>query len=793
MERSPELRTDREQAAIFKSLTWLYWLSGPLIAGAAAGRWFTPGRLLARGDIFPMTLVNPDLWMHRILYSWDPRTAIGGPAELPLYGPETLLSRFLHVFMQPSEVEQAFYTLVFSAQFLAMLFFILTILPGRRLAAYVAAVFYCFNPSMLVTIPYPMFMFLLAYLPYMAALIIRIARNPKSRTYLTIFIVSASLCSVLFYNPPTFALFCIVMLAVLAYTVIGFRRDFGRIWRPLAMAVVLGLAVNLYWIVPSYSVLFGAGHEQISAPTDAQFLSFTSQRSSILNVFWLNAYWAWNYIDYYPYKPAYQTPLVLFATFVPTFLVFSSLLNRRISRHIILTGTSGAIILALLSTGVHEPFTSINSFFFQHVPLYWLFRESTTKFPLILILLYALLIGVQVEWIENVVLRHLQGRWNLGNLLRIGIASLFGAFFLLAAFPLVTGQVEGRRNYSGFITVSNAISIPAYWSHLTRFLSQQDPNARVLLLPNDDFYQMPYSWGYYGADFEMLTELFSNPIVILSDDKFAYLTASYKYVGYTHNMEQMIRQGQRDGIASYLALQGVRFIVQRNDVVDTFPGRSILHPQQIRSFLLHQSGVHFLRSFGKLDLYYVDDRHYVPPVYAVRLTQATRIAQANDQNRDVNVGKALRLPGAGVQRSTQVPSVLHLSWTEENPARLSVSVDRSTGPILLVLSSLYHPDWHACIIPEGHASPPWSCWFSGFVPAQKHVQVLGFANGWEINQPGRYTVILDYGFQHLTDIGTALSVLTIVAVLSWGLIQGVPSLRRWLAEAAWPTLSARTS
>ena len=35
---------------------------------------------------------------------------------------------------------------------------------------------------------------------------------------------------------------------------------------------------------------------------------------------------------------------------------------------------------------------------------------------------------------------------------------------------------------------------------MASYLNGSAPPGNLLVLPQDDFYQMPYTWGYYGAD-----------------------------------------------------------------------------------------------------------------------------------------------------------------------------------------------------------------------------------------------------------------------------------------------------
>jgi hypothetical protein len=230
-----------------------------------------------------------------------------------------------------------------------------------------------------------------------------------------------------------------------------------------------------------------------------------------------------------------------------------------------------------------------------------------------------------------------------------------------------------------------------------------------------------------------------------------------------------------------LAAQGIKYVLQRNDIDTSSPTRHILPARQVTAVLRRQQGIHLVRSFGQLDLYVVDRRHYVPPVYAVPLSRATIARFGLQRTASQTVMAALGFSSAGVFRpGNRAPHVTPVRWAQENPTRWSVRIGPTAGPLVLVLSALYHPYWHACLVPAGAPVWPWTCWFNGFMPASTHVRPAGFANGWVIDRAGRYTVILDYGFQHVADLFQALAAVTLGGAIVWGTLPYLRSLRRRL-------------
>ncbi len=753
---------------------WLFWLIGPFVALVATSQWFTPGFLLGGGDNFPGVYPNPGNWLARLPYSWD-LTGIGGPTGLIVQAPQIIIISLLRLVFDPAGAQHAFYALLLAAEILSMVFLILTIFPGHRLASLLGALFYTFNPATVTVPPGFVGIYVAALLPCIAALFIRTATGPLRLHRLLCFSVITGCSGFLFMNPPTFAILLMFFSLLAVYVIIRDRATKGRVVRRVILLATIALLSNAYWIPSGYFSIFGLVHQGVgglAATVDSY--GFVSSRASILNLFWLNSTWAWD--AYFPYSVVYRTPLFLSIIFIPTLLAFSALLNRSIPRPIVYSASVIALITLFLCTGQHQPWAPINLFLFHHVPLYWLFREPNTKFIYVLLVVYAILVGYQAEWVVQRVARMVRQRMAAAAT-HAGIAVVFAGVFLLLGFPLVTGASVGRGNGA---THKTGFLIPHYWYDLGQYLARVGPTDGVLLLPNDDYYQMRYIWGYYGLD-GMANEMLSNRVIPVSGE-LGYISNS-QHGSITSRILRMMQNGSPGSIVPYLAGLGVGYIVQRNDIDATEPGRRVLTPSQVRNFLQGQRGIRLVQTFGKLDLYEVDHRYYVPPVYAVSVARSDLTGARLDRAMTRDLETKLSIPSdPAAPAALTVPQVMHLSVTHENPVRYVVHIGPIKGPIQLVLSTSYHPSWHACLVPDGAASP-WACAFGGSAPSLTHVHALGFLNGWVINHPGRYTVIIDYGFQYIADFSMLITMLTLGGLLLSCLAQWLLSLRRTLLPA----------
>jgi hypothetical protein len=652
---------------------------------------------------------------------------LGGPADFSSFIPLVLLSAGLRHLMTASELQHFYYGMMMGLQFAGMAWLTEAIFPGRRLAAFGAAAFYCFNVSMFQTLPFPMFMFFLAYTPFMITLLIKALGRAKSDVALAAFVLLSALSGYLFVNPPTYLLFVLTLAVVAAVLLLRDRSPIAqRLRRPL-FALCAIVAVNCYWLLPAYGTLFGTGHDKVSAQLDTTFLKFVDRRADIVNVLWLNPYWAWDFDMYFPFHAAYNNAGIIVSRFIPAALFFSALLNRKIHRRLVLLLVAAALGLMLLTTGMEPPFGVIGEFLYRHVPLYWLYREPTTKFPLVLIIVMAPLVGYQLSEI----VRYLSSKAVVGAVVIRAVAAVGLLLALcLPAYPLITGQLEGVRNYDGIIADSNEIKIPQYWWDLSAYLHHSDPSARVLLLPNDDFYQMSYIWGLYAADQDVMSEILANPFVLVTNSSFStYLTPSQNYVDFQNRFYQSVLSGTPGSIAKYTAAEGVRYIVERNDIDDSAWMRFTMKRADVARLMHASPELRLVKRFGLLDLYALRSNDYVPPVYVA-------------DGGGVENGKKTDVPR--ITRAEIRPAQI----VSDTPTRLTVAVQNAKVGRTLVYAESYNPNWSACIVPD-HGI--------GCGPPLAHKRAYGFENAWALPRSGRYYVRLSYGPQRQLQLGYAVS------------------------------------
>ena len=77
-------------------------------------------------------------------------------------------------------------------------------------------------------------------------------------------------------------------------------------------------------------------------------------------------------------------------------------------------------------------------------------------------------------------------------------AGVVGVVCVLAyPFPLYTGAVMPDERPQ---QPSAHVRVPDFWWQLAERIDADPRPGKVLVLPLDDYYQMPTTWGFFGVD-----------------------------------------------------------------------------------------------------------------------------------------------------------------------------------------------------------------------------------------------------------------------------------------------------
>lgn len=662
---------------------------GPVVlAAAAAQSWFTWGRSLAGGDIAPP---EGTAWLAHLFSPWAwSGSNLGGPNANATQLPWAVILGVTHELGLPAWFAQRLWLTFLFAAAAAAAVLLLRTLGLRPVPSSAGALVYLINSYVLSTVGisavYLAAMVVLAAYP---ALVLAAAKGRIS--ILTASIALASLAPLLgfvYLNPPLAAM--VAGTAVLAAPVSGqlwgraaARRAFGAI----ALGGLAALLVSAYWIVPSLlqiAVLATGALSRVNA------WAWTEGRANLANGLWLNTTWGWAYSIYYPYAGAYgRWPLQIVKFLLPacSFAGLALALAKQSvpgASHLLRLALGSAavgLLLILLGTGTNLPGSVLFDPLYA-LPFGWLLREPG-RFLMIVGLCYAVLIGVAVQIgapaLVTRLARSSMGRaaqvWNRRSA-RLAAAALVTVALgvaLAPAYPLATGQVAPAQRRGAF--PSSRVAFPYYWTSMAAYLNSTAPPGHLLVLPPDDFYQMPYTWGYYGND-GFITDLLSRDV--LDPTAQGYLSVATQLTTTDDNLAAALMTEQWLLANRLIDALGTPLLLVRGDVNASFPGRNIISPQVLQARLLADPYMRLIHRSGPLALF----RDTVAGRVATTIT--SRIVTVNSASPDLRALLALPAGSALVTEPMQrgLPAVIEAprlsSWSLVH-GRLQTSIHAPPG------------------------------------------------------------------------------------------------------------------
>lgn len=653
--------------------------------------WFRSGKFIAGGDLAPFMAQGLELeygshWNHLVSGAGSPNFQISLAAQVLavklvgwLGGSEYTAQRvFFAVLLASVAFGTAYFVRAFASK------------PAPVVAAGLVGVV---NPFVMTQAMNPLALLALALMGLLGGMLLRVGRGKRVSALGFGFVTLG--CSYLALNPP---LLLVVVAWVVALALAATWSEPGASKRTaafLARSLPWCLVLNLWWLVPMLLTFFGSGAGQaFAAQTDVQAWSWTHARNSIPNVLGLNTSWAWDYAEYFPYARDMDRPIWAWMRFVlPATALAAPLVTSGKVRRTAAWLVGAVVILVFLGKGLHAPFAGINLWLYEHVPGSWLLREPMSKIGPALVLLLAALFAVTTAALLTRS-QELGGypRPLIGLVLGVGTAAV-----LTYPYPMWNGVVipEDRP-----LLPPARVTVPDDWLDAATFVNNSASSGKVLMLPLNDYYQMPTTWGYYGVDL-VPQLLLRRPVIQLLPD--AYYAERGAFAELVRTVEEELADGDAEEVPRLLQALGVSHVLLRQDLDVGFPGRSFKDPARLEVGLLEVRGLRHERSFGVVDVYEV-----TRPTPGLVHSSSPSIGVEPD-GRD--------LPGPVAR------------WHMIDPSRYLVEIEGATGPFVLTLAESYSDGWRLRGVPGGEVD---------------HVRVDGYANGWAIGRGGHLSLELEY-------------------------------------------------
>jgi len=566
--------------------------------------WFSPGGAIAGGDVVPPV---GTAWLRQLFapVTWS-GSNLGGPGANQLQFPWAAVLWVVHGAGGSAVLAQRLWmTALWVGAALAALMLLRMLGCGPGVAT-IGAAAYVLNPYVVSTTgTNPVYLAALALLPALPTVVLAVARRRLGLLAgASLFLISAPLVGYVYLNPPLVLLiFSAVVLSALIAAWLGGKESARRAFGLLGVGGVLLIVGAMYWIIPAVLQTHAAATGTLAT---TQSWAWTQGRSTTANAFWLNTTWGWAYKLYYPYAPLYsQFPLSLVRFLLPV-AAFAALLlpssgpgdrsgNRRLA--LIAPIALCALFLLALSTGTNPPGSIIFDPLYD-LPYGWLLREPG-RFLMGAGLAYAVLVALGVDAVARGTRASPLVDMLGSSKLRRGAASIAfaGIVALIPAYPLITGEIvpTSRGPFP-----SEHVNVPKYWQQMATAIDRAQGPGTVLMLPSDDFYQMPYTWGYYGAD-SFIENMMSRSV--LDPTGQGYTPAANQLLSAVQLVSEYLLTHQWKEVTALLVALHTPYVLVRGDVDASFPQRHITSPARLATDLLSDPDIRLITRKGPLQLF----------------------------------------------------------------------------------------------------------------------------------------------------------------------------------------------
>ena len=535
-----------------------------VLASLVVSRWFRTGTFIASGDVGPFIRRG---WAPEATWSWNHQTTGAGSAGYTVArGFEFIVIWCCRaVGLTEYSAQWLFYVCIYG-----LVGFGIAYLAGafvRHPAAIAAAgSFGLLNGFFLTRLPNPLNIISVGAVAFLTGIAMRVAQGRRVPAPIAGFALMPT--SFLAFNPPMLVVAYAWVVAgtpLLAVLVLGRRAAWTLIlW--FARAAPWAVLLNAWWVVPlAQSYLGGGGATTNAAYTDPTSWAWSQQNNLPHNILTMVANWAWFRPQYLPFAEALDRPWWIWVRYLLPALVFlAPLLAPRRLRRLALALLGLILVFVFLAKGLRPPLGSVNLMLYQHLPGFWLFREPMSKLGQLLVSFFGVMLAIGVQG-AALRLRMIRPGWPRRGALAGAATPL--VLVLAYPFPLYTGGVMPDERPS---QPSTHVRVLPQWWDVARDIDADPRPGKVLVLPLDDYYQMPTTWGFFGVD-SIANLLLEHPVVQRKPD--GYFGDVPGFNATVQAVETALLAGDLAPVPSLLHALGVSRVIVRHDLVRGLPNR----------------------------------------------------------------------------------------------------------------------------------------------------------------------------------------------------------------------------
>jgi arabinofuranan 3-O-arabinosyltransferase len=562
--------------------------AGGFVAFCVFALWFRTGEFYARGDVAPFVR---DSLRSEFGWQWTHQNSGAGGATYELVRVVELFFLDLAHLLGGGDAlgQRLLFAAIFAFAASGVAAFAFRFVD-RAWVAFVAGVLGAFGPLSMVNLPNFLVPVCIGIVAWSGALTVDAARGVKARAR-TLAVISAAV-AYLALNPPLLAVafaWCLALPFLAAACSGTGRAGVVRSLRFLGRTACWAVPLALWWVVPYvFAMRIATSTGTINATTDVASWSWTHAHGSFDRVLALVAKWSWPDAKFGSNGSALASPSWLWlASALPMGFVAAPLVARRARRRAALWILTIVLVLAFVGKGLNAPARGLNAAVY-HLPAAWLLREPMSKVGTLMVPLALVSWALTVDGLlgHATRIRH-QRPW-----LR-AVAVLLVAAPLAFALPMITGAV---------VQPSDRVAVPKAWHQVARIVDDAPLPGKALVLPLDDFYQVPTTWGFYGTD-TMPTQLMTRPTIVRNPQ--SYIGAAGDFDELVRAVQTGIVGGDPGAVPGALRALGVSYVVVRRDIDHSSPIRAVdmPEPDAINSGLSVVSGVRRIARTAVADVF----------------------------------------------------------------------------------------------------------------------------------------------------------------------------------------------
>ncbi len=529
-------------------------------------RWFRTGTFIATGDMGAFIRRG---WLPEVLWAWNHQTTGAGSAGYTMCRwLEYILIWICHQLgLTEYSAQWMFYTCIYG-----LVGFGIAYLAGafvKHEAAIVAAgAFGLLNGFFLTRLPNPLNIISVGSVAFITGVAMRVALGRRVPAPIAGFALIPT--SFLSFNPPMLLVayaWAVAGTPLLAALVIG-KQGAKRLLVWFIRAVPWAIGLNLWWLLPLANQYLGGGGATANATfTDPTNWSWSQVNNLPPNILTMVANWAWFRPQYLPFAEALDQPWWIWIRYLlPACVFLAPLLAPRRLRRLALGLMVLILIFVFLAKGLRPPFNQVNLFLYTYAPGFWLFREPMSKLGQLLVSFFGVMLAIGVEGMLGILkARFTAPTWS--KRLAYTGAAVPVVLVLAYPWPLYTGAVMPDERPT---QPSTHVRVADYWWEVAERIDADPRPGKVLVLPLDDYYQMPTTWGFFGVD-TIANLLIQHPVVQRKPD--GYFGDVPGFNSDVQAIETALVSGDLAPVPRLLEALGVSSVIIRHDLVRGLPNR----------------------------------------------------------------------------------------------------------------------------------------------------------------------------------------------------------------------------